>query len=532
MLPTRVRSRFLFAFFAVAAVAAVVAAPAQAATLLRDDFESGSTANWSHSGGTWTVVADGSQVLRQSSTGATTRALAGSAGWATYSVQAAVKPLAFNGTNRYVALAARAQNTSNFYYLALRSNNTAELGRVSGGAMSALGALSLPVSTGTWYTLRLDVAGGTLAGYVNGALVSSTVDGTFSSGRIGLATYNTSAEFDNVTVDDTVGPPPTSPTPTATGSSGPPPPPPTDAPIGFAAVPANGENGTTGGAGGPVVTVSTAAEFIDYATRPGPYVIRVNGVIALTAMQNVASDKTIIGVGSASGFTGFGLTIGLPVDDSVTSPPAGAVHNIIIRNLAIANSGDDAINVQMFSYHIWIDHNDLCCGFDGLVDIKRGASYITVSWNHTHNHTKNMLLGHDDNNAAQDVGYLKVSYHHNFFDQTPQRNPRVRFGEPVHVFNNYYLHNTDVGVACQDNAGCLVEGNYFESVEVPVTNHYAGAAGRCVARDNVYAGTEPGQPDCSGPVQEASAYYSYTLDDPNNVKAIVLAGAGTGHIGQ
>ncbi len=99
---------------------------------------------------------------------------------------------------------------------------------------------------------------------------------------------------------------------------------------------------------------------------------------------------------------------------------------------------------------------------------------MTVSWNHTHHHTKNMLLGHDDSNGAQDVGRLKVSYHHNWFDATPQRNPRVRFGEPVHVYNNYFFYNTDTGVACQADAGCVVEGNYFENVEEPVTNTYAG----------------------------------------------------------
>jgi pectate lyase len=32
-------------------------------------------------------------------------------------------------------------------------------------------------------------------------------------------------------------------------------------------------------------------------------------------------------------------------------------------------------------------------------------------------------------------------------------------------------------------------------------------------------------------VQEPSAYYSYTLDNPSNVKAIVTAGAGVGRIG-
>ena len=157
----------------------------------------------------------------------------------------------------------------------------------------------------------------------------------------------------------------------------------------------------------------------------------------------------------------------------------------------------------MFSHHVWIDHNDLAQGFDGLIDIKRGSSYVTVSWNHTHHHTKNMLLGHDDGNGAQDVGRLKVTYHHNWFDNTPQRNPRVRFGEPVHVYNNYYLHNTDVGVACQANAGCVVEANYFENTEETVTNHYAGPTGRCVARNNVLVG-ESGPPDCSGAVQEAT----------------------------
>src|SRR5215470_3212086 len=60
---------------------------------------------------------------------------------------------------------------------------------------------------------------------------------------------------------------------------------------------------------------------------------------------------------------------------------------------------------------------------------------------------------------------MRVSYHHNWFDDTPQRNPRARFGEPAHIFNNYYFSNSDVGVACQVSAGCTVEGNYFEDVE-------------------------------------------------------------------
>ncbi len=41
-------------------------------------------------------------------------------------------------------------------------------------------------------------------------------------------------------------------------------------------------------------------------------------------------------------------------------------------------------------------------------------------------------------------------------------------GEPVHVFNNYYLNNELYGVATTMNAGVLVEGNYFENVPFPI----------------------------------------------------------------
>ncbi|MFC0105409.1 pectate lyase family protein [Kibdelosporangium aridum] len=508
------------------ALAASIALPpaASAATLLSDDFEDGNTTGWSTSSGSWSVVADGSRALRQSGTSSDARALLGLS-WSDQSVQVRVKPTGFGATNRHVAVAARAQNASSYYYLALTANSSVVLGKRSGSGFTTLASAPAAVSTGSWYTLRLEAFGTTLRGFVDGTLLTSAVDTSFASGRVGVTTNYASASFDDVLVTDVRGPggPPDPPPPGTCDTSG--------TATGFASVDAWGQNGTTGGAGGPTVEVDTATEFLTAIGRTGPVNICVRGMIALPGpMHDVTSDKTIVGVGSASGFTGGGLNIGLPVADGVTTPPPDAVHNVIVRNLVFRNWADDAINVQMFSHHVWIDHNDLASGKDGAIDIKRGSSYVTVSWNHTHNHTKNMLLGHDDSNGAQDTGLLKVTYHHNWFNETPQRNPRVRFGEPVHIYNNYYLHNTDVGVACQASAGCVVEGNYFENVEEPVSNHYAGPTGRCVARDNVFAG-ESGEPDCSGTVQEPRAYYSYTLDDPNSVKASVMAGAGVGKIG-
>jgi pectate lyase len=521
---------------------------AYAATLFSDDFNDGEASGWSRSGGSWSVLADGSPAYRQTSTGADAKAQAGQLSWTNYVVQAKVKPLAYNGADRSVSVLGRVQNMTNYYYVALRSTGVVELGKRVGGGFVSLATAPTSTQTGTSRTVTLQLSGSTLTGLVDGQPLVSAVDSSFSSGKIGLSTYYASASFDDVTVTDSL--PPTSPSPSSTGSVSPPaspsaspststsPPPPgscntSGAPTGFASVNAWGRNGTTGGAGGPTIEVDTTAEFLAAIAQAGPLNICVRGTITLPAtpqMHQVTSNKSIIGIGSTALITGGGLNIGIAVDNAITSPPANAVNNVIIRNLSFRNATDDSINVQMFSHHIWLDHLDMAQGYDGLLDIKRGSSYVTVSWVHTHHHAKNMLLGRDDADTAQDVGRLKVSYHHNWFDETPQRNPRVRYGEPVHIYNNYYFHNTDVGVACQSNAGCMIEGNYFESVEEPISNSYAGPGGRCVARNNVFTGNEPGQPDCSGSVQEPSGYYSYTLDDPNSVKALVMAGSGVGKI--
>lgn len=307
-----------------------------------------------------------------------------------------------------------------------------------------------------------------------------------------------------------------------------------DAPIGFASVDSLGQRGTTGGAGGPVVTVTTAAELIDYAARTGPYVIQVSGTITLPTgshdgMYPVTSDKTIVGLGATARIEHGGFVIGLPVNDATTTVPANAVHNIIIRNLSFSGATDDAINVQMFSHHIWIDHNDLSFGGDGLIDIKRGSDFITVSWNRTHDHNKTMLLGHDDENGAQDIGHLRVTYHHNFFDGSDQRNPRVRFGEPVHIFNNY-CRNASYCIVSAMNAGLMVENNYFDTVNNPGRVEFSGDLGRLVARGNILVKTHH-DIEVRGTVVEPSTYYSYSLDSAQNVPAIVSTGAGVGKIG-
>ncbi|MDQ2584143.1 MULTISPECIES: pectate lyase family protein [Saccharothrix] len=271
--------------------------------------------------------------------------------------------------------------------------------------------------------------------------------------------------------------------------------------------------GTTGGSGGSTVDVSDATAFTNAAKSTTTQTIRVNGTITLSAMTKVASNKTIIGVGSGATIAGHGLNI-------------SKVSNVIVRNLNFRDWKDDGIQVET-STRVWVDHNTLRNGYDGAIDIKRGSDCVTVSWNKISSHDKTMLLGHSDDNASQDRGKLRVSYHHNWFDGTNQRHPRVRFGNPVHVYNNYYGGVTSYGVASTLEAGVLVEGNYFENTKDPFhRGEGSSPAANLVARNNHFVNSGSG--DQGGSVK--SIPYSYTLDSASSVKSTVQGGAGTGKI--
>jgi len=494
-----------------------------AAPLFTDDFEDGDSAGWTTSGGSWSVVTDGSRVLAQTGTSSDARARAGSASWADYTVSVRVKATAFNGSDRFVAVLARAQSNTSYYYLALRSSNRVELKKLVNGSATTLATGSLTVSTNAWSAVSLRVSGTSLTGTVGGVTLTAT-DSQFRAGQVGVATFNASARFDDVTVDGTPGPDPSSPAPSsprpssASPSSSVSQPPVTNLANGFAAVNALGQNGTTGGTGGRVVTASTSQQLLDYIDSTERLVIQVSGRIAITSKQGVRPNKTIIGVGAGAEITGGGL-------DFYRS------YNVIVRNITFTNAEDDAVNVGQESHHIWIDHNTFRGAVDGSIDIVRGADFVTVSWNHFDHSDKSMLISHSDGAASTDIGHLKVTIHHNFFDNSRQRHPRVRFADPVHVYNNYFLNNELYGVASTENAGVLVEGNYFENVPFPIfsTSGYADSGpGRAVERNNVYVNS--GTPETGGSVTEPRTYYQYSVDDPRSVPGTVRAGAGAGRL--
>ncbi|MDG6103597.1 polysaccharide lyase family 1 protein [Dactylosporangium aurantiacum] len=501
------------------AVAALLLGAARIAaadtTVFTDDFEDGNANGWSKSGGSWSVVTDGSRALRQTSaTTGDARAYAGSA-WADVTAEARLRPVE-RAADGFVALAVRQQSSTNAYRFALYTDGRAQLEAVRNGTVTVIGAGTHTAATGAWTAVRVEAAGTTLRGYVGGALVAQGTATAFASGKVGVWTYHAAASFDDVRVAGSAGTPPSSPGPSSSGPGTPPGNPPAGQ-VGYATL----AGGTTGGAGGPTVTVSTWADLVTEVGRHTPQTVQVNGILQGSGQATVRGDKTIVGLGANSGINGGGLKI-------------SHYNNVIIRNLKLSNPvGTDAITVQDAD-HVWIDHNELWSDrahdidyYDGLIDITHASDWVTVSWNKIHDHWKTSLVSHDDDNAAEDVGHLTVTYHHNELYNADARLPSIRFGT-AHVFNNYY-HDDNNGVHSRMGAQVLVEGNVFVNVATPVkTTTLSVQDGYAVERGNVYTGCGPNLITQVGSF--TSPPYPYTLESTSTVAASVTANAGTGRV--
>ncbi|GLW32190.1 pectate lyase [Actinoplanes regularis] len=188
---------------AVTVFVAVLVPTASASTMFSDDFENGAT-GWSKSGGTWTVVTDGSKVFQQSKAeSALSRVFAGETTWSDYSVQARVKGVNL-GSSGLAGVAARASSSSTMYRLALLGSGKAELQAVKGSVVSVLGSASISSAT-AWHTLRIDASGSTIKGFLDGTAIGSATGTLAAQGRIALVTSRASAEFDDVTVNPVSG---------------------------------------------------------------------------------------------------------------------------------------------------------------------------------------------------------------------------------------------------------------------------------------------------------------------------------------
>ena len=123
--------------------------------------------------------------------------------------------------------------------------------------------------------------------------------------------------------------------------------------------------------------------------------------------------------------------------------------------------------------NVWVDHCELYSDlthdkdyYDGLLEIKNGAAFITVSWCHIHDHYKASLISSGDEQVGDTV--IRATYHHNYFHNCGSRMPSIRFGK-AHIFSSYYVNNFGgTGVNSRMGAVVRVDGNYFQTMENPI----------------------------------------------------------------
>lgn len=242
-------------------------------------------------------------------------------------------------------------------------------------------------------------------------------------------------------------------------------------------------------------------------------------------------------------------------------------ENIILRNIYIvmpkADNGADGISMQE-SKNVWVDH----CTFesvnqekdyeDGSCDITHATSGVTVSWCHYIKTQKSSLVGHSNSNSEDKA--ITATFHHNFFDGSSSRHPRVRFGK-VHVYNNFYNGCTTYGVGSAYEAMVLVEHNAFDNVHLPtdictfpakqsgsswVSNLQGSVAGYLYAANNEFTNIPSNASDPypftnvewikygGEKLSVAFVYadfaptYTYVYNPASEVAEIVRAGAGVG----
>ena len=60
-----------------------------------------------------------------------------------------------------------------------------------------------------------------------------------------------------------------------------------------------------------------------------------------------------------------------------------------------------------------------------------------------------------------------ITYHHNWFDHSDSRHPRIRTMS-VHVYNNFFDGNAKYGVGAAYQSNAFVERNYFRNCKYPM----------------------------------------------------------------
>lgn len=195
----------------------------------------------------------------------------------------------------------------------------------------------------------------------------------------------------------------------------------------------------------------------------------LNGDIVIENNNNASGYITMEGVGDDAVADGWGIRI-------------KNASNIEIRNIGTMNCNSDEgdnIGLQQDNDYIWVHNCDFFYGSagsdadqikgDGALDCKK-STYVTFSYNHFWDSGKCNLLGLSEGTTSG----LYITYHHNWYDHSDSRHPRVRFYS-AHVYNNYYDGNAKYGVGSTMGSSVFAEANYFRNCKYPMLTSMQGS---------------------------------------------------------
>ncbi|KAJ6087784.1 hypothetical protein N7467_006698 [Penicillium canescens] len=178
---------------------------------------------------------------------------------------------------------------------------------------------------------------------------------------------------------------------------------------------------------------------------------------------NVASNKSIVGVGSNGVIRGKGLRL-------------TGVSNVIIQNIHITELnpqfiwGGDAITLDGTN-NIWIDHVKVnLVGRQMFVSGYEASGAVTIS-NSEFDGQTSWSSSCDGHHYWTVLGYGKddqVTFTGNYIHHTSGRSPKLEFNSFWHAYNNYWFNNTGHAFDIGESTNALIEGNVFHQVKTPM----------------------------------------------------------------
>ncbi len=226
-------------------------------------------------------------------------------------------------------------------------------------------------------------------------------------------------------------------------------------------------------------TACTGLQAIIDAYQKGtdttPISIRIIGTIEAADMDDFSSSAEGLQIKGKNAYSVMNITLEGIGNDATIRGFGILMRNcksVELRNFAVMLCMDDCISIDTDNSNCWVHNIDFFYGKtgsasdqakgDGSLDCKGDSKYLTFSYNHFWDSGKMSLCG-----MGTESPESYISYHHNWFDHSDSRHPRVRT-MTVHVYNNYFDGISKYGVGATMGSSIFVESNYFRNVNKPM----------------------------------------------------------------